>query len=262
MTEGYSDFNRLVEIMKRLRAPAGCPWDAEQTHESLKRYLVEECYEVIEAIENKDDLHLKEELGDLLLQPVFHAVIAEESGRFGMNDIIEGLCSKLIRRHPHVFADKSIRNSAEQVENWERIKQEEKAVKRSALEGIPPHLPALLKAQKITEKASRVGFDWESRDQVIEKVREELQELLDAINSADSSHINAEFGDLLFSMVNLGRFLDVNAEDSLRAAIEKFRRRFAHIEDRVGAMGIDIKDTTLEEMESFWLEAKGIEERK
>src|SRR5512138_1760132 len=162
MASDNRKFTRAVEIMHRLRAPGGCPWDAEQTHESLKRYLLEECYEVIEAIDSGNDELLKEELGDLLLQPLFHAAIAGERGSFTIEDVIEALCTKLIRRHPHVFGDEKIATSEEQVANWEKIKKAEKGEERkSALSGVPPHLPALLKAQKVTEKAARVGFDWE-----------------------------------------------------------------------------------------------------
>src|ERR1039457_3439710 len=174
MTENQTSFEKLVTIMRRLRGPGGCPWDAEQTHESLTRYLLEETYEVIEAIEEHTTEHLKEELGDLLLQPVFHAAIAEENGSFTIEDVIQGLNDKLIRRHPHVFGDMLITDSAAQVENWEQIKKIEKGVQRSsALSGVPQHLPALLKAQKISEKESRVGFDWEHVDQVVAKVKEE-----------------------------------------------------------------------------------------
>ena len=170
-------FDRLMEIMRRLRAPGGCPWDAEQSHDSLKRYLLEEAYEVIEAIDAKDPAHLKEELGDLLLQPVFHAAIAQEKGEFTMDDVLDAISEKLIRRHPHVFGNEVIETSAAQVQNWEKIKKEEKGIERkTALSGVPPGLPALMQAQKITEKAARVGFDWEHTDQVFAKVMEELHE--------------------------------------------------------------------------------------
>ena len=255
-------FNRLVEIMRRLRAPGGCPWDAEQTHDSLKRYLVEECYEVIEAIDNNDAIHLKEELGDLLLQPVFHGVIAEQTGQFTIDEIIDTVCAKLIRRHPHVFGSMEIRNSEEQIENWDKIKQsEKKAPQPSLLSGLPPDLPALLKAQKITEKAARVGFDWEKTEHVIEKVQEEMEELSQAIKTGNTRHIKWELGDLLFAIVNLGRFLDVNSEDALRESIGRFTRRFSHIEETMRNKGIDLQDATLEEMEILWHEAKSIENK-
>src|SRR6266571_3478989 len=178
MTEENKGFDRLMEIMRKLRAPGGCPWDAEQSHESLKRYLIEEAYEVIEAIDKNDPELLKEELGDLLLQPVFHAAIAEENGSFTMDEVLAAINAKLVRRHPHVFGEERVKTAAEQVENWERIKKGEKGEERtSALSGVPPHMPALMKAQKITEKAARVGFDWEHVDQVFAKVLEELHEL-------------------------------------------------------------------------------------
>ena len=192
MTEEKKGFDRLMEIMRKLRAPGGCPWDAEQSHESLKRYLLEECYEVIETIDARDPHHLKEELGDLMLQPVFHAAIAEEAGEFTMDDVLDTVCDKLIRRHPHVFGDQVVKSAEEQVANWERIKQKEKGEERkSALSGVPPHLPALLKAQKITEKAARVGFDWEHVDQVFAKVIEELKEFEETMAVRDQERMEA-----------------------------------------------------------------------
>ena len=206
-------FEQLVAIMRKLRAPGGCPWDAEQTHESLTRYLLEETYEVIEAIDEKSPQHLKEELGDLLLQPVFHAAIAEDSGDFTIDDVISTLCDKLIRRHPHVFGDLEIKDSNAQIENWEKIKKLEKGDERpSALLGVPDHLPALLKAHKISEKASRVGFDWEHADQVFAKVMEELHEFEEAWSGGDPTRMEDEMGDLLFAIANLGRFLNLNPE--------------------------------------------------
>jgi len=253
-------FTRLVEIMRRLRAPGGCPWDAEQSHESLKRYLLEECYEVIEAIDKNDPEHLKEELGDLMLQPVFHAAIAEEKGEFTIDGVLEAICAKLVLRHPHVFGDQVIRTADEQVENWERIKREEKGEeRRSALAGVPPHLPALLKAQKITEKAARVGFDWEHVDQVFAKVLEELHEFEETMADGDEARMEAELGDLLFAIVNLGRFLSLNPEEALRKTIERFSRRFAHIEETMHARGVKMQEATLEEMERLWEEAKNME---
>ena len=253
-------FNNLVSIMRRLRGLGGCPWDAEQTHESLKRYLVEECYEVIEAIDSKNPENLKEELGDLLLQPVFHAVIAEEYGAFTLDEVIETICDKLVLRHPHVFGDKVIRTADEQLENWERIKKEEKKEERkSALAGVPPHLPALMKAQKITEKASRVGFDWEHVDQVFAKVLEELHEFEETMGTGDCGRMEEELGDLLFAIVNLGRFLSLNPEDALRKTIDRFSRRFAHIEETMHTRGVNIREASLEEMERLWEEAKTTE---
>jgi len=255
-----SGFEKLVAIMKQLRAPGGCPWDAEQTHESLKRYLLEESYEVIEAIDNHDAEHLKEELGDLLLQPVFHAAIAEENGQFSINDVLDVLNKKLIRRHPHVFADMVITDSAAQTENWEKIKSAEKGnTRKSPLSGIPPHLPALLKAHKITEKAARVGFDWDHVDQVVAKVMEELHEFEEAMQSGDNEQMESELGDLLFAIVNLGRFLSINTEDALRKTIRRFEQRFDHVETSLSKQGKQMKDASLEEMDLFWEDAKRLE---
>jgi len=260
MTE-KTDFEKLVAIMRRLRSPGGCPWDAEQTHDSLKRYLLEETYEVMEAIDAKSPEHLREELGDLLLQPVFHAAIAEENGSFNINDIIQTLCEKLIRRHPHVFGDLEIKDSNEQIENWERIKKIEKgsSIKKSALSGIPPALPALLKAQKITEKAARTGFDWENAGQIVSKIKEELQELEEALSDGKKERIESELGDLLFSVVNLGRFLSINPEDALHATINRFQKRFHHIEDSLESGEISVHEASIEEMERLWDEAKKLE---
>ncbi len=260
MTNKIKGFDRLVEIMRRLRGPGGCPWDAEQTHESLKRYLLEESYEVIEAIDKNDPEHLKEELGDLMLQPVFHAVIAEEKGEFTLDEVLQTICDKLVLRHPHVFGDQIVKTADEQVENWERIKKLEKGEERkSALSGVPPHLPALMKAQKITEKAARVGFDWEHTDQVYAKVLEELHEFEETMVLGDEERMEAELGDLLFAIVNLGRFLSLNHEEALRKTIERFSRRFSHIEETLHARGVHMKDASLEEMESLWKEAKNME---
>lgn len=251
------NFQQLVQIMNKLRAPGGCPWDAEQTHDSLKRYLIEECYEVIEAIDSGDDNLLMEELGDLLLQPIFHASIAEERNAFNISDVIDTLCGKLIRRHPHVFSDLVITTSEEQLENWEKIKKAEKAAQRSStLSGVPPHLPAILKAHKITEKASRVGFDWETHDKVLEKIREEMIELEESLIEGDPKRIEEELGDLLFAVVNLGRFLSIDSEDALRKTISRFTKRFNYIEESLNKLNSTPQQSTLQEMELLWQEAK------
>ncbi|ACH40332.1 nucleoside triphosphate pyrophosphohydrolase MazG [Citrifermentans bemidjiense Bem] len=255
-------FGRLMEIMRKLRAPGGCPWDAEQSHESLKRYLLEEAYEVIEAIDAKNSALLKEELGDLLLQPVFHAAIAEENGDFTMDEVLDAINEKLVRRHPHVFGDLVIESSEAQVQNWEKIKSQEKGVERkSALSGIPPHLPALMQAHKITEKAARVGFDWEHTDQVFAKVLEELHEFEEAMVAGDQKEMEAELGDLLFAIVNLGRFLSIDPEDALRKTIQRFTKRFSHVEETLHARGKTLPNSTLEEMDQLWEEAKKLEKR-
>lgn len=257
MTTITYNFHQAMAIMRQLRAPGGCPWDAEQTHESLKRYLLEECYEVIEAIDSGDDALLKEELGDLLLQPLFHAAIAEERGAFTIEDIIITLCEKLVRRHPHVFGSEEILTSDQQVTNWEKIKRKEKAHTRtSALSGVPPHLPALLKAQKITEKASRIGFDWEHVDQVYAKVLEELKEFEESMRSGNQVEMEAELGDLLFSIVNLGRFLSISPEEALRKTIARFISRFNYIERELCSQNISIVDASIDQMEALWDLAK------
>lgn len=260
MPEERYGFDDLLAIMRRLRAPGGCPWDAEQTHESLKRYLLEETYEVIEAIDTGNPELLKEELGDLLLQPVFHAVIAEEAGDFAMADVIQTLCEKLVRRHPHVFADLEIKDSDAQVANWEKIKKAEKGEeRRSALSGIPPHLPALLKAQKIAEKAARVGFDWEHVDQVMAKVMEELHEFEEAMGQGSQERMEAELGDLLFAITNLGRFLALDTEEALRKTLQRFQQRFGYVEEELHAQGRHLQDATLTEMDLLWNQAKKLE---
>jgi len=257
-----SRFDKLMDIMRKLRAPGGCPWDAEQSHESLKRYLLEEAYEVIEAIDAKDHSHLKEELGDLLLQPVFHAAIAEEKGEFTMNDVLDAINEKLVRRHPHVFGGEVIEDSAAQVANWEKIKQGEKGEERkTALSGVPPHLPALMQAHKITEKAARVGFDWEHTDQVFAKVMEELHEFEEAMLSGDQQEMESELGDLLFAIVNLGRFLAIDPEEALRKTIRRFTKRFGHVEQSLHDRGMAMQSATLAEMDLLWEEAKRLEKK-
>lgn len=261
MSETGCKFTMLVEIMHKLRGKDGCPWDAEQTHKSLKRYLLEETYEVLEAIDSDNHKLLQEELGDLLLQPLFHATIAAENRDFTIDDVLDGITQKLIRRHPHVFGDQMIADSAAQTINWEKIKQKEKAVeRRSAIAGIPPQLPALLKALKITEKAARVGFDWENHEQVKEKVEEELVELQEAIATGNKQRIGEELGDLLFALVNLGRFFTIDAEDVLRVTINRFESRFNYIEESLASQGKNPQGSTLAEMELLWQEAKKLEQ--
>lgn len=259
MPTHYS-FEQLVAIMKKLRAPGGCPWDAEQTHESLTRYLLEETYEVIEAIDEQSPDHLKEELGDLLLQPVFHAAIAEEAGNFTISDVINTLCDKLIRRHPHVFGDLEIHTSSQQTENWEKIKRQEKGAERpSALSGVPDHLPALLKAHKIGEKAARVGFDWEHASQVHAKVLEELEEFEEAWATGNNERMSDELGDLLFAITNLARYLSLDSEDALRKTITRFQKRFSFVEAQCEQQGISLQKASLAVMEEFWNGAKTAE---
>lgn len=259
-----AQFLRLVQIMARLRSPEGCPWDREQTPESLAPYLVEETYEVLEAIDRGEPAAVCEELGDLLLQVVFIARIFEERDAFAIADVAESIADKLVRRHPHVFSGRPLRDRKELEADWHRIKSEEKGQTQEMtgiLAGVPSRLPALMRARKLTEKASRAGFDWPDLDGVMAKVHEELEELARSIRTAEEDAVQDELGDLLFAVVNLGRFLRVDAENALRKTIDRFVRRFAHIENTLAAQGRDLARTSLEEMDQLWEEAK-VRERK
>ena len=244
-------FEDLKEIMKELRQK--CPWDRKQTHESLKKYLLEEAYEVIDAIERKDWQALKEELGDLLLQPIFHARIAEEEGKFNIDDVVDHLCKKLIERHPHVFGEEKAQSAEEVLKNWEKRKIEKRS---SVLEGVPKAMPALMRAEKLQKKASKVGFDWSDISQVEEKVKEEWNEFWQALKEGDREKIEHEFGDLLFALVNLARFLKIDPEEALQKANERFIKRFSYIEQKVKESGKRWEDFTLEELDRLWEEAK------
>ncbi len=247
----------LRAVMHRLRAPGGCPWDAEQTHESLIPHLIEEAYEVAEAARSGDMKHLCEELGDLLLQPVFHAEIASETGTFTLDDIARGITEKLIRRHPHVFGDASADTSDAVLTQWEAIKRTEKGGgKQAHLDGISKGLPALIRAQKLQKKAAKVGFDWPDAAPVLEKIREEADEIVEAVAQKDQAAIEDEVGDLLFTVVNLARKLGVEAEVALAHANEKFTSRFNQLEERVGALGKKLGEMTLAEMDAVWDEVK------
>ena len=256
---------RLLEIMARLRDPdGGCPWDQLQTFATIAPYTVEEAYEVADAVERGDLGDLKEELGDLLLQVVFHARMAEEQGAFAFDDVAAAIADKMVRRHPHVFAAQTYADVAEQTAAWESIKADERAAKNRAsslLDDVPPGLPGLTRAVKLTKRAARVGFDWPSTDEVLAKLREELEELQVEIDAGDLPKARAELGDLLFVCANLARKLDVDPEDSLRAANAKFARRFAHIEAALAARGSSPEQSTLEEMDGLWDEAKALERR-
>jgi tetrapyrrole methylase family protein/MazG family protein len=250
-----NELYRLVDVMKRLRSPGGCPWDREQTHESLKPYLLEEAYEVLSAIDMHDDEELKEELGDLLLQIVFHAQLADEENRFSIDDVAESIVKKLIRRHPHVFSEVKVNGSEEVLQNWEKIKKDEG--KKSALDGVPPTLPALLKARRVQEKAKRVGFDWDNAEGAFEKVVEEVNELKKAIVEGKKGTVEEELGDVLFSIVNVSRFVDVDAEDSLRKTIHKFMVRFQYIEKKIEKHGKKpLEHHSLGELDHLWEKAK------
>jgi tetrapyrrole methylase family protein / MazG family protein len=255
-------FRRFVRIMERLQEPGGCPWDREQTHESLKQYLIEETYEAVDAIDRGHLADLEEELGDVLLQVVFHAVLASRSGNFGIDDVLETASAKMVHRHPHVFGDAEAHTAADVLHNWEKLKEKEREAKgegdqpSSLLSGIPGNLPALLQAQRMQEKAGRVGFDFENRQQVLQKVHEEIDEFAEALDSGDAEHAAREFGDIIFSLVNLARFLKIDAEDALRQTSAKFRRRFEQVEERARALGRPLREMTLGEMDDIWNEVK------
>lgn len=251
-------FNQLLAIMDILRSEGGCPWDREQTRQSLKPYLIEEAYEVFEAIDEGDPEKIKEELGDLLFQVVFHARISQELREFNMEDILQTLLQKMIRRHAHVFGQQKAATSQEALARWEDIKrgEEKNSTRRSILDGVPSQLPALLQAHRLQEKAALVGFDWADVPPVIEKVEEEWGELRQAYAQGDRSEMERELGDLLFSLVNLARFLKLNAEDALRRASQRFTQRFHYLEQRLKEEGKDWKETSLAEMDALWEEAK------
>jgi MazG family protein len=248
-------FERLVAIMARLRAPGGCPWDREQSFDTIKPYLLEETYEVLEAIDKRDWPALADELGDLLLQAVFFAQMASEENKFRIDDSIDAIVQKLIRRHPHVFADGSAKTSDDVKRRWDEIKADEKKNKgepvRGLLESVPRNLPALVEAQQISSKAAGVGFDWENAGQVLDKLDEELDELAGAREGGSREELEGEIGDLLFVLVNLARFMKVDPEQALRKTNAKFRKRFAHVE-----AGVKLPGATIEEMEALWQEAK------
>jgi len=247
-----SDIARLREIVARLRAPDGCPWDREQTHKSLRAALVEECYEVIEAIEKADDANLREELGDLLLHVVLHAHMAGERQAFSFEEVVGEICEKLVRRHPHVFGDAKAGNTSEVLRQWEQIKREEKGERTSIMDGLPAALPALLLAQNVQKKAARVGFDWKEASEVFAKVDEEVSELREAVALGKNPAIEEELGDLLFTVVNLARKLHVDGEMALTLATKKFTRRFRAVEVEVIAQGRKIEDASPEEMNALW----------
>ncbi len=250
------DFRRLIEIMERLRSPDGCPWDREQTNQSIKPYLIEETYEVVDAIDENDPEKLKEELGDLLFQIIFHAQIAKEKGEFDIHDVIEVISKKMISRHPHVFGDKDFKTSEEVLRQWDERKKEEGKQRESILDGIPSHLPALMRAHGIQLRVSKIGFDWKELRDVLRKLDEELMEFRLAIQKNDKSEIEDELGDIFFVLVNISRFVDINPEEALRKTISKFISRFRYIEKRVLKEGRDLKEMTLEEMDNLWEEAK------
>jgi tetrapyrrole methylase family protein/MazG family protein len=242
--------------MAALRAPDGCPWDREQDHASLRQYLLEEAHEAIEAIDEKDYAGLCGELGDILLQVVFHARLAEEAGRFDFHDVVSGIVDKMQRRHPHVFGSTSVKNADEVIKNWEAIKKDEYRQRQSVLDGVPKSLPALFAAAKLQGKAARVGFDWPSTAGIRQKIQEELNELDDAEKTGSREEMEKELGDVLFALSNLARRLDINPEIALSRSIVKFKKRFAHVEKMVNESGKEWQFFSLEELDEFWQQAK------
>ncbi len=264
MNQKQADIEKLINLVEQLRGENGCPWDREQTRETLKPMLIEEAYEVLDALDMDDPDELKEELGDLLFQVVFHAQIAREKGEFDLADVIERSHEKMTGRHPHIFGDAELKTSVEVLRNWEDIKAAEKGVKsaslpeskRSLLDGIPSKLPALHRAYQMTAKASRIGFDWSCLQDILKKLQEEATELLEAQDEESSDRIMDEVGDLLFVAVNAARFLGVDPETALRRSNDKFDRRFRYVETSIKKKGRELKDASLQEMDDLWEEAK------
>lgn len=258
-------FENLLDIMTRLRGPGGCPWDREQTRASLKPFLIEETYEVLEAIDAADTRALSEELGDLLFQVVFHVRIAEEGSEFTMGDVLRRLVEKMVSRHPHVFGEAAVNTSGAALAQWESLKQREalaKGRRRSVIDGVPRAMPSLTRAQRTQAKAARVGFDWSDSRAAWEKVREEIEEAGEAIAADDPDRIRDELGDVLFSLVNVARLASIDAEDALHAATEKFRRRFTTMEADLSANGKSVESVPQAELERAWEAAKAAERRR
>ena len=254
---GHNGFEGLLNIVRRLRAPDGCPWDKEQTHQSLRENLLSEAYEVLEALDEADSAKLSEELGDLLLQIVLHAQIAKDSGEFQIDDVIKGISEKIIRRHPHIFGSKKVKDSAEVMHNWEVLKKDEREAGASMLAGVPKQMPALAYAYEISRRAVRVGFEWENIEGVIDKLIEEIREIKEARGPEEKTQ---EFGDLLFTLVNFARWQGIDAEAALRQANSKFYRRFSNIEALCRARGKELQKLSLKEWDDLWEEAKrGVE---
>ena len=256
------EIDELIDIIARLRAPGGCPWDREQTHKSILSCLLDETYEFFEAVEEGNVEGMREELGDLLLQVALHSQIARENGEFTIDEVAREISEKLIRRHPHVFGDVQVSSSKEVLKNWEAIKRKEKQHRKYLVDGIPEALPALFRAEKMQRRVARVGFDWTNMEPVLDKVEEEFAEFRKAINAHDHNNAEEELGDILFALVNVGRHANICAEDALRATIKKFGRRFRFIEDKYATLGKDMKSATLEEMDKYWEESKKAEKQK
>jgi tetrapyrrole methylase family protein/MazG family protein len=255
-------FERLIKIMEELRGPHGCPWDKEQTRDSLKPFLIEELYELLEALDEADPQKIKEELGDVLFQIVFHCQLSKEMKQFDIHDVITHITDKMLNRHPHVFGKGQLKTSEAVSAHWEEIKKQEGKKRESVTEGIPKKLPALLRAQRLQHKASKIGFDWENVDDVFQKLDEELNELKDALHKKDPKAIEDEIGDIFFVLVRISNFVGVNPEDALRKTISKFIHRFRHIEMKAAEQGRRLSDMTLEEMDVLWEEAKKVRSKQ
>jgi tetrapyrrole methylase family protein/MazG family protein len=258
-TDSPADFDALTAVMARLRDPvSGCPWDREQTPQTLRKYVIEEAYEVVEAIDSGDPRKLTEELGDLLLQVVFHAQLASEAGQFTLGDITRSIVEKLIRRHPHIFGDVAVSGSEQVLVNWEKIKRGEPGYedRTSILDGIPPALPALMRALEVSKRVVKVGFEWPNVSEVLDKVEEEIRELRVEIAAGETARAGDELGDLLFTLVNVARHLKIDPEDALRRMTQRFTARFQYIEEYASSRGAAVSDLTLAEMETLWQAAK------
>ncbi len=251
-------FDDLVEIMKLLRSPNGCPWDREQNHKSIRQNFIEETYEVIEAIDNDNKELLKEELGDVMLQVVFHAEMESEKNEFNIDDVCDGICKKLIIRHPHVFGDVQADTSEKVLSNWDKIKMQTKSQKSQSevMDSVSKSLPSLMRSTKIQQKAAKVGFDWNDVNGAIDKLSEEVAELKEAVKENNKEHQTEELGDVLFSVVNVSRFLKIDSEEALYKACDKFSDRFRKVENLAKERNLDMKTATLEELDSLWEEVK------
>jgi tetrapyrrole methylase family protein/MazG family protein len=249
-------FDELVNIVARLRSPEGCPWDREQTRETLKPYLVEEFHELIDSLDDDDQEGIKEELGDLLFQIVLQCQLSREEGTFDIHDVIDGICRKMVRRHPHVFGEHKMDTAADVAEWWDEHKRKEGKIPESVMDGVPKSLPALVRARELQMKATRIGFDWERIEDMFDKLEEEVREFREALAGKKHDDVEGELGDILFVLVRISNFVHVNAEDALRRTIRKFVRRFKHIEAGASRMGRNVSEMSLDEMEVLWNEAK------
>lgn len=261
MKKDRYSYQDLLDIMSRLRAPGGCPWDREQDHKTLKRYLIEEAYEVLEAIDEENPAKLCDELGDLLLQVIFHSQIAKEKGQFDFSDVVHGVSAKMVNRHRHVFGEEEAETPEDVMVIWEKVKKDEKGheTQTQVLKDVPANLPALMRSFKVQQKAAQVGFDWDDVKDAMLKVKEEVNELEEAYHHSDAAHIEEELGDLLFAVVNVSRFLKVQPELALTATVNKFIRRFEYVEKEALKQGKQLKDMSLKEMDGLWDKAKLIE---